>query len=626
MSDFTNRKINRIAELDSQIYDYYQSLITLEETKDKRDDYERRKNNLSAFIERLIREEIEEYSYYIGNPDIALATYIKLAKNAVYNSTPLDAINDPNKDKLITRRIMTTFENIITSDKSMFRFLINKKLIEKIRFPKDTDDTLLEYLFREVPLINESFDKTLYTLLDEDGNHKAKMNLCFISPAIERILIPSKFEPFPKKLSEDISLNTMVSRIQKEIFMDSHIGEKIDEALDTLEDDEDNILFTYFKAGLVYQSPEAIKDLSDFINASNLSDHAKERLLYIIKNNSKTKKELSQDDNLLYQRMNAYQLNHDDIKNLKDFLELENAILNGYRGLANLEIKELTNSVFYKNITEILVLYKEQEEAYLNYFRKNRTIIPNVIEYLIDTINDSIPSPVKLILTYVDNEDVVFSYRALQLLKNVLFESDKAFESNLDDDIKEIVPDYHQKITSVKDYERRLSNEANKRIISFLNEKNDKETIKQKYYMGYLCPDLEDEFISCKGHFPKNFTAAMTVNNDLLEEEKSELQITFGLDVADCAIDCLLDYYDSDIEAYPHETALLLNMLRSALLFLDETEKKILLEDLEEEFKDEDYLAEHEDDEEIRDLIRTTIKESKQDFKEMNKATQKDIQ
>ena len=54
MDNFIKSKINRIIELNLKIYDYYQSLITLEETKDKHPDYEKRKKNISSFILELL--------------------------------------------------------------------------------------------------------------------------------------------------------------------------------------------------------------------------------------------------------------------------------------------------------------------------------------------------------------------------------------------------------------------------------------------------------------------------------------------------------------------------------------------------------------------------------------------
>lgn len=72
-------------------------------------------------------------------------------------------------------------------------------------------------------------------------------------------------------------------------------------------------------------------------------------------------------------------------------------------------------------------------------------IIPNILEYLIETINDEIKSPVELLLLYEDNETVVTAYRTIQQIKSVLFESDEAYEHNLHADVKEIVPSYHEK-------------------------------------------------------------------------------------------------------------------------------------------------------------------------------------
>lgn len=63
MDNFIKSKINRIIELNLKIYDYYQSLITLEETKDKHPDYEKRKKNISSFILELLQQEHEEYSF-----------------------------------------------------------------------------------------------------------------------------------------------------------------------------------------------------------------------------------------------------------------------------------------------------------------------------------------------------------------------------------------------------------------------------------------------------------------------------------------------------------------------------------------------------------------------------------
>ena len=68
-------------------------------------------------------------------------------------------------------------------------------------------------------------------------------------------------------------------------------------------------------------------------------------------------------------------------------------------------------------------------------------------------------------------------------------------------------------------------------------------------------------------------------------------------------------------------------MLRSSLLLTDTQEQKLLLEDLEDTFdNDEEYLKEHAEDEQIRELIKNTLNQTKEDFNEMNKDTQKDIQ
>lgn len=627
MNNFIKRKINKIIGLDMQIYDYYQNLITQEESKEKHPDYEKRKQNVSSLILELLQEEQEEYSFFKSNPETALTVYSELAKLSKTNYTPLEALCDPTKEALITRRILTTLENIITRDQTLFGYLINKKLIKKIQFPVDQEGLICTYLFEEIPLIEESFAKTLYTILEDENNTKAKYNLSFITPLLESILIPTSFEPIPKKQNTDIYLNNLVSRPQKEIFFDYHIGEKIDEALDIINYNETDIAYAYFKAALTYQSKEAIKSIKQYIAEQDENQKSKEKLYEIIKQNNETKKELSKDDDLEKIRMEAHQLTDTDINILKQLLELESQILNVYRGLASFEMQNLKDSVFTKSLIDLLALYQEEEKALIDYFRMYSIIIPNVLEYLIETINDEIKSPVELILVYQNNEKVVSTYRTIQLIKDVLFEKDESFEFNLDRIIKEIVPDYHKKISSIKDYEKLLSNEISKRTISFIEDDDSKESIEQKYYMVYATPDLANEFFQNKGSFPKNLTKSLTIKNDLSEAEKEELQITLGIDTANLALEALLDYYDSDIEEYPHEISLLIGMLRSSLLLTDTQEQKLLLEDLEDTFdNDEDYLAEHEDDEEIRDLIRTTIKKSKQDFKEMNKATQKDIQ
>lgn len=627
MNNFIKRKINKIIGLDMQIYDYYQTLITQEENKEKHPDYEKRKQNVSSLILELLQEEQEEYSFFIANPTIALSTYTELARQFINKNTPLEVLCTPSKDALISRRILTTLEIIIISDRTLFNYLINQKLIARIKFQSDEKSSIEAYLFKEIPLIDESFAKTLYTLLDDEGNTKAKYHLSFITPYIETILVPSSFEPIPKKQNTDISFNTMVTRVQKEIFLDTHIGEKIDEALDSMAYDDNSILYTYFKAALTYQSKEAIKDIKSLINSLNENESLKEKLFKIIQDNSKTKKELSKDDDLEAQRMSAYGLSSTDVKILNELLELESQILNAYRGLASLEIKNLKNSFFSKNLIELLALYTEEEKTLLNHFRMYPEIIPNILEYLIETINDEIKSPVELILVYQDNETVVTAYRTIQQIKSILFESDEAYEHNLHADVKEIVPSYHEKISSVRDYEKLLSNEISKRTISFIEDDNSKESIEQKYYMVYATPDLANEFFQNKGSFPKNLTKSLTIKNDLSEAEKEELQITLGIDSANLALDALLDYYDSDIEEYPHEISLLLGMLRSSLLLTDTQEQKLLLEDLEDTFdNDEEYLKEHEEDEKIRELIKKTLNQTKKDFNEMNKDNQKNLQ
>lgn len=627
MNNFIKRKINKIIGLDMQIYDYYQNLITQEENKEKHPDYEKRKQNVSSLILELSQEEQEEYSFFIANPTIALSTYTELARQFINKNTPLEVLCTPSKDALISRRILTTLEIIIISDRTLFNYLINQKLIARIKFQSDEKSSIEAYLFKEIPLIDESFAKTLYTLLDNEGNTKAKYHLSFITPYIETILVPSSFEPIPKKQNTDISFNTMVTRVQKEIFLDTHIGKKIDEALDSMAYDDNSILYTYFKAALTYQSKEAIKDIKSLINSLDENKSLKEKLFKIIQDNSKTKKELSKDDDLEAQRMSAYGLSSTDVKILNELLELESQILNAYRGLASLEIKNLKNSFFSKNLIELLALYTEEEKTLLNHFRMYPEIIPNILEYLIETINDEIKSPVELLLLYEDNETVVTAYRTIQQIKSVLFESDEAYEHNLHADVKEIVPSYHEKISSVRDYEKLLSNEISKRTISFIEDDDSKESIEQKYYMVYATPDLANEFFQNKGSFPKNLTKSLTIKNDLSEAEKEELQITLGIDTANLALDALLDYYDSDIEEYPHEISLLLGMLRSSLLLTDTQEQKLLLEDLEDTFdNDEEYLKEHEEDEQIRELIKKTLNQTKEDFNEMNKDNQKNLQ
>lgn len=627
MNNFIKRKINTIIGLDMQIYDYYQNLITQEENKEKHPDYEKRKQNVSSLILELLQEEQEEYSFFIANPTIALSTYTELARQFINKNTPLEVLCTPSKDALISRRILTTLEIIIISDRKLFNYLINQKLIARIKFQSDEKSSIETYLFKEIPLIDESFAKTLYTLLDDEGNTKAKYHLSFITPYIETILVPSSFEPIPKKQNTDISFNTMVTRVQKEIFLDTHIGEKIDEALDSMAYDDNSILYTYFKAALTYQSKEAIKDIKSLINSLDENESLKEKLFKIIQDNSKTKKELSKDDDLEAQRMSTYGLSSTDVKILNELLELESQILNAYRGLASLEIKNLKNSFFSKNLIELLALYTEEEKTLLNHFRMYPEIIPNILEYLIETINDEIKSPVELLLLYKDNETVVTAYRTIQQIKSVLFESDEAYEDNLHADVKEIVPSYHEKISSVRDYEKLLSNEISKRTISFIEDDDSKESIEQKYYMVYATPDLANEFFQNKGSFPKNLTKSLTIKNDLSEAEKEELQITLGIDTANLALDALLDYYDSDIEEYPHEISLLLGMLRSSLLLTDTQEQKLLLEDLEDTFdNDEEYLKEHEEDEQIRKLIKKTLNQTKEDFNEMNKDNQKNLQ
>lgn len=627
MNNFIKRKINKIIDLDMQIYDYYQNLITQEENKEKHPDYGKRKQNVSSLILELLQKEKEEYSFFIANPTIALSTYTELARQFINKNTPLEVLCTPSKDALISRRILTTLEIIIIGDRTLFNYLINQKLIARIKFQSDEKSSIEAYLFKEIPLIDESFAKTLYTLLDDEGNTKAKYHLSFITPYIETILVPSSFEPIPKKQNTDISFNTMVTRVQKEIFLDTHIGEKIDEALDSMAYDDNSILYTYFKAALTYQSKEAIKDIKSLINSLDENESLKEKLFKIIQDNSKTKKELSKDDDLEAQRMSAYGLSSTDVKILNELLELESQILNAYRGLASLEIKNLKNSFFSKNLIELLALYTEEEKTLLNHFRMYPEIIPNILEYLIETINDEIKSPVELLLLYEDNETVVTTYRTIQQIKSVLFESDEAYEHNLHADVKEIVPSYHEKISSVRDYEKLLSNEISKRTISFIEDDNSKESIEQKYYMVYATPDLANEFFQNKGSFPKNLTKSLTIKNDLSEAEKEELQITLGIDSANLALDALLDYYDSDIEEYPHEISLLLGMLRSSLLLTDTQEQKLLLEDLEDTFdNDEEYLKEHEEDEQIRELIKKTLNQTKEDFNEMNKDNQKNLQ
>ena len=64
MDNFIKSKINRIIELNLKIYDYYQSLITLEETKDKikttlKNNLIKNTSNISVFALEWLREKYD---------------------------------------------------------------------------------------------------------------------------------------------------------------------------------------------------------------------------------------------------------------------------------------------------------------------------------------------------------------------------------------------------------------------------------------------------------------------------------------------------------------------------------------------------------------------------------------
>ena len=95
MDNFIKSKINRIIELNLKIYDYYQSLITLEETKDKHPDYEKNPElkRIPNRLETLRKIIGNEYIDVIKYKDVLIVFDEEAYKKLLPINRTLDGLN-----------------------------------------------------------------------------------------------------------------------------------------------------------------------------------------------------------------------------------------------------------------------------------------------------------------------------------------------------------------------------------------------------------------------------------------------------------------------------------------------------------------------------------------------------
>lgn len=603
MDNIAKKRLNRTIEIEYEILREYKKLIKIERKNGQ--NYSNERSQIIHNINFLITAELQQLLYFAQNRQMAYEVFIELSKTAKFKKANLsDILESENDDILVTERLYNYFYLMTLKDPKIFANLVNTSEALEIA---DNDESLLgdtiTYMYYQTPRLSLAYKKALYNLLnasDIPDMDAYKYLLQFTDPELEEFQIENHFGPIPKDLIAGISGNTWIKRHQQLKIQDMVFGDKINDAIEALENRTSPLSYYIFSCCLLFLSNKEILNLRDDLDETELDDDTKERLLLLIKNKPNLKKSLDIDNNELEKNLKDYSLSDKEIAKLKKLLELSNAIMQTYMSL----IKAYNinpNGTAFKNLLTKLALLKEDENQIYDYFNKHPESARKAADYFEEELNETVDSPEFMILNKDDEEELVLS-RIIYKLTSCAVKDQDNYMIYLNKDIKTLVPDYKDKLPEIKDYETKVKNQLHTAVLEELENKKDTVEINIfAFYLLFLCPSLEDNFIKTGNPFPR----LSEITTDLSEED-ADLIGTYRVDeLLDEALNTLYLSSDEDLETVPHEIDVILCTFKASLRFLSLEELNNLKMELKELYESDEYDSSKID--KIKDLIIETI-------------------
>lgn len=208
-----------------------------------------------------------------------------------------------------------------------------------------------------------------------------------------------------------------------------------------------------------------------------------------------------------------------------------------------------------------------------------------------------------MILKKDDEEELVLS-RIIYKLTSCAVKDQDNYMIYLNKNIKTLVPDYKDKLPEIKDYETKVKNQLHTAVLEELENKKDTVEINIfAFYLLYLCPSLEDNFIKTGNPFPR----LSEITTDLSEED-ADLIGTYRVDeLLDEALNTLYLSSDEDLKTVPHEIDVILCTFKASLRFLSLEELNNLKMELKDLYESDEFDSSKID--KIKDLIIETIED-----------------
>lgn len=320
-------------------------------------------------------------------------------------------------------------------------------------------------------------------------------------------------------------------------------------------------------------------------------------------------------------------LDKTDLKNLENLCIINYNIFLIYEELIKLELYYYKDSNKYEELFKELKKYKIASNIILSMFNDSDKAFA-VAMYLVQKYGDDIPNSCFLAMTQDIN--AMFAYRLINFFRDIALKDDKYFFLDLNEDYPSLIDS--DSVLEGKSYLKEIIPLEEKNTIfslfnfiqnDYANQNYDFEDyISLKYYLSFLEPVLEDEFINNKfGSIKHNFNSNLRTQAKVSDNTKNNINNYYGCCVCWEALDEILEYSDEDLDSQEYETSLttLFNLFKSGLVFLDSDGIKELREEIIEVFDVPDMEDKKDDLIDIMTIIDDLMKDYKSLINFVNK-------
>lgn len=275
--------LEKICDVTDQIYSYYQILIALEKNGYK---YINSYNEVLEYLAVTMEQEKELYEAYTPKSSFKAYNYLKIKINLDASIPTEFSTIDCDKSELCSLRIIQNLKNIFGQDEKIFV----KDLDDEIKESIAKDDDSLAYVMQIMPKLEKEKELRLVDFIScqikAPQNEFVKRELintkyliCFLTPNLEKDLIPNKFEVKTHSFDEDLAVN--MPNIDDEFIDDiksSYGNQIIYSDLDELFEYKDqeltnsnaflaiNLLTQSISVGLLFFEDQEIEDILGYIH------------------------------------------------------------------------------------------------------------------------------------------------------------------------------------------------------------------------------------------------------------------------------------------------------------------------------------------------------------------------